>query len=103
MISTEVQIAFGFAPGNAHRGDDCALENLVLMRQQHAPAQAIYPSVIGGVAAEIVLAIDQRALPLTNIGFAFFRKRLGQRLEQFCGAALVTSTKCNSDRECAAV
>ena len=71
MITAEVQIAFGFAPGNAHRGDDCALENLVFMRQQHAPAQPILAAVIGRVAAEIELGIDHRALPLTNIRFAF--------------------------------
>ena len=56
-------------------------------------------AVIGGVVAEIELTINQCALPLANIGFAFFRKRLGQRLEQFGGAALVTSTKRNRDRE----
>jgi hypothetical protein len=62
------------------------LENLVFMRQQHAPAQPIFAAVIGRVAAEIELGIDHRALPLANISFAFFRKRLGQRLEQFRGS-----------------
>jgi hypothetical protein len=71
MIPTEVQIAFDFAPGNAHRGDDCALENLVFMRQQHATAQPILAAVIGCVAAEIEFGIDHRALPLTNVPFAF--------------------------------
>ena len=40
-------------------------------------------SIIGGVVAEIELAIDHRALPLTNITFALFLKRLGQRLDNF--------------------
>src|SRR6476646_53916 len=53
MISTKVQIALGFSPGNAHRGNDRALENLVLMRQQHAPAQPIFATVIGCFAAKI--------------------------------------------------
>src|SRR5262245_49390277 len=78
MITTKIQIAFSFAPRNAHRGDDCALENLVLMRQQNASTQPIYPAVIGCVAAEIELGIDQRALPLTNIAFALFLEALGQ-------------------------
>src|SRR5262245_48300509 len=98
MITAEIQIAFSLAPGNAHRGDDCALENLVFMCQQYAPAQSIHTAAIGRVAAEIELGIDQCALPLTNIRFAFLLKGLRQRLEQFRGSALVTSTECNGDR-----
>ena len=73
------------------------------MRQQHAPAQPILAAAIGRVAAEIELGIDDRALPLTNIRFAFFLEGLGQRLEQLRGRALVTSTECNSDRKFTAV
>src|SRR5262249_32397456 len=103
MITTEVQIAFDFAPRNAHRGDDRALENLVFMRQQHASAQSIFATVVGRVAAEIEFGVDHRALPLTNVSFAFFLKRLCQRLEQLRRSALVTSTKCDSDCEFIAV
>ena len=73
------------------------------MRQQHAPAQPILAAVIGRIAAEIKLGIDHRALPLTNIAFAFFCEGLRQRLKQFRGSALVTSTKCNRDRKSTAV
>ena len=69
------------------------------MRQQHAPAQSKLAAVIGRVVAKIELGIDDRALPLTNIAFAFFCKGFGQRLKQFRRSALVTSTKCNRDRE----
>src|SRR4029453_10543920 len=75
----------------------CALENLVFMRQQYAPAQPIHAAVIESVAAEIELGIYHCALPLTNIAFALLGEGLGERLEQFGSGALVTSTKRNSD------
>ena len=41
MVTAPVIVRLGFAPGNAHRGDHGALENLVFVSQQNASAQPI--------------------------------------------------------------
>src|SRR5207247_10999905 len=70
MITAEIQITLGFPPGDAHRSDDCALENFVLMRQQHAAAQPIHAAVVASVFAEVEFGIYDGALPLSNVCLA---------------------------------
>src|SRR5258705_8431180 len=69
------------------------------MGQQHATTQSIHSAVIERVIAEVELWIHHRALPLPDIPLAVRLKRLGQRLEQFGGCALVAPSARNGDRE----
>ena len=88
VITTEVPIALGLAPRNAHRGDDRALENLILIRTAGCTGSADTPRHDRKCVAEIELGIDHRALPLTNIPFAM-SETAPPRLSNFAGGALV--------------
>jgi len=70
VIATEILVSLDFAPWNAHRGDDCALKNFVLMPQQHAPAQPINSAAVRCITAKIEFRIDNCTLPLANVRFA---------------------------------
>ena len=67
MITTEIVVALGLPPRDAHRGDHRALKNLVFMGEQHATAQPIHSAAVGRVIAEIEFWIHHRALPLADI------------------------------------
>ena len=82
MIAAEVVVALRLTPGDAHRGDERALKDFVLMRQQNAAAQPVHAAAVASVIAEVEFGIDDRALPLADIPLAMRLKRLGQRLEQ---------------------
>src|SRR5205823_4765415 len=99
VITSAVVIALGLSPGDAQGGDQRALKNLVFMGQQHATAKPVHSAAIGGIIAEVELGIHDRALPLADITRAVRFKRLGQRLEQFGGGALVAATTRNGDCE----
>ena len=103
MIATQVVVALGLTPGDAHGGDERPLKDLVLMRQQHATAQPVHAAAIGGVPAEVEFGIHDGALPLADIPFAVGLERLGQRLEQLRRGALVTAATGDGDGEFTAV
>src|SRR5882724_8224786 len=67
MITSQIVIAFGFAPGDTHRRNERALKNFIFMRQQHTTAESIHSASIGGVGAEVEFRIHNCALPLADI------------------------------------
>ena len=103
MITAQVVVPLGLAPGNAHGGDERPLKNLVLVGQQNATAQPIHAAAVAGVLAEIEFGIHDGALPLADISLPMHFERLGQRLEQFGRRALVTAAAGDGDGEFAAV
>src|SRR5207248_9973983 len=53
MITSQIVVALGFAPGDTHRRNERALKNFVFMRQQHTTAESIHPAAIGRVRTEV--------------------------------------------------
>ena len=77
VITAQILVAFGFAPGDTHRGDHSALKNFVFVRQQHTSTQSIHSTGVAGIAAKVEFGIDDGALPLTNIPVALCLERFG--------------------------
>ena len=80
VIASQIAVALGLAPRDAHGRHQRALKCFVLVGEQDAAAQPVGMPAIGGVLAEIVFRIDDRALPLTAIGMAMSLERHRQRL-----------------------
>src|SRR4030095_13515631 len=99
VITTEIAFALGFAPGNAQRGNHCALKDFVLMGQQYATSQPVHAAAVARIAAEIAFWIHYGALPLTDICFAVTIKRFSQGKKQFGHCSLITATTGNGDGE----
>ena len=63
MIAAEVFVALGLAPRDAHRGDQAALIELILVRLQDAAAQAVEAAAVARVADKLVIFIVLMAHP----------------------------------------
>ena len=85
MIAAEIRVSFIFAPGNAHRSDERARINLVLVREENRSAQPIHRSLVSRVAAQVCFRRGHRAFPLADILIAMFLEGRRQRLQQFGG------------------
>ena len=103
MITAEIAVVLGLTPRDAHRCNQSALKCFILMGEQDAATQAIHGTAVRRVIAEVILRIDDCALPLPNIGFAMNIERFRQRLQQLRHSALVTPAQSNRDRKFIAV
>src|SRR6185312_14943090 len=98
VVAAEVFVSHGIAPGDARRGDEGALERLVLMGEQEVVARAVEPPAIPGDAGEVG-ELRARLAPLRDEARTPQRERLAQRLRERRGGGVEAIAERETERE----
>src|SRR4029077_3797285 len=64
MIPAQIRVTLVFSPRDAHRSDERAWIDLILVGEQNEPAQAIEVAAVARLAAQIILSRRECAPPL---------------------------------------